>query len=266
MFVINNTDQLFQIYKEKCLKHQTFKRMDRRNKTTLIKDGRIQYVYYAVKKRTYNTRISKSRISVLFRSVKEAYHKYIIENNFTIDVPEKKGMVRGKNIKLWQSLNIGDTYYCLDLSHAYWRQAKMIGMLHDKLYNKYKDDKDMKLFRNMAFAAVLAPKTVEYVVNGRYAGCFTEDTSIYNEVYKKIRFTVYNLIYDLKDILIDSWLEYNIDAIYFLPDSLKIAKKYMDDLGYIYTIEKCQKINNDEYVVLKGGEIKSFYRKPLVLK
>lgn len=260
MYRVSDSYQLLMIIQNKCRLRQTFMRIERRNMVFLVKNKKTEYRFNRRKIKYNNKTISRNRIAVLFKAVKQAYHDYITKNNFTIDVPKKIANVRGSNSQLFKNLAIGEKFYYLDVRHAYWQVAYKMGMLSEKLYNRYADDKEMKLFRNMSFACVLAPKKVDYIVRGCFMNTIIEDTSIYRELYRKIRHTTYNLIGYAKTLLNDKWIDYNIDGISFTADSLEQAEQIFKELDYVYTLNKCEKLNEYQYVK-DDGEIKHFGRK-----
>lgn len=259
MMVVPTSKYIFEVFREKSLAKQTFKKVEKRDSVYIIQDKKIQYKYNRIKKPSYVNGISRNRIAVLFKAVKKAYNDYIIKNSCDIDIPEKMGAVRGTNPELYQSLKVGEIFYHIDASHCYWRTAYLIGMLPENIYNRYANDKDMKRLRNMSLTAVLAPKTCEFVVNGNFAGRITEDTEIYNSVYTKIRTISYNLIFEALQKIGNDWILYNVDGICLLPVALETVKAMFTESGYPYTVSECHKLSEDQYE--QGGEIKNFVRK-----
>jgi hypothetical protein len=259
MLRVTDSINLLHIIQNKCRLRQSFLKIERRNQVFIILDKKIQYKYSRRKSPNYNKTITRNRIAVLYKAVKQAYHDYIVKNNFEIDVPEKIASIRATNKNIFNNMAIGDMFYKIDISHAYWQISWRIGMLSDKLYENYNNDKQIKQFRNMSLTSVLAPKTVDVFINGRLRSTFIEDTTIYKHVYKKIRIICYNLIAEVKKSLGDKWIDYNVDAISFLPEALETVQNKLKELDYKYKIMECEKLSETEY--REDDVVKYFYRK-----
>lgn len=256
MHIVPSDRFIFEVFKQKCLMRETFKKVAKRDTIYIIQNGKIQYKYNSVKKHKYENKVASSVIAVLNKTVKKSYIDYAIKNKCDIYIPKQNGSVRSTNTHVYNSLPKGELFYEVDICHAYWQVAYKIGMIDEKTYNKYADNAKIKRFRNMSLTAVLAPKTVEYINKGRYCGRITEDTGIFNKIYTKIRRTCYNVLYDVLSEVNTNWIKYNIDGLAVLPDMLPIVERKLKQFGYKYTISECHKIDDKTYS--SDGEIKNF--------
>ncbi len=248
---------LLEVIKNKCYLRQSFKKVEKNGKVSIIHNNKIEYKYNRFKRPHTDIKI-KNKIAVLFKSVRAAYNDYATQCGCDVVVPEKITSVRGLNTDLFKSFDVGQKFYYADINHAYFQVAYKMGMLPKKVYDKYKDNIEIKMYRNIALATVLAPKTIEYYNEGRYMTTITECNEIYNKIYTKIRITTYNIIGELTNLLGNRWISYNVDGICFTEDVLETVQAYFEKIDYSYKLLECEKLSETEF--RQGDEVKKYYR------
>jgi hypothetical protein len=151
----------------------------------------------------------------IFRSVMLSAQKYA-----NINIIEKKPYypVNYSNNNFSQS-NYDIT--ATDINHAYWRIAYLMGVLHEKLYNKglLLEDKGLRL----ASLSNLSSKKEYQIIKD---GILTQDyktlrySEVLHTVYNNIRFTCYEHMTNIANLLGNDFICYKTDCIYYV-DSIK---------------------------------------------
>jgi hypothetical protein len=151
----------------------------------------------------------------IFRSVILSAQKYV-----NVNIIDKKPYypVNFNNVFFNQS------YYDItatDINHAYWRIAYLMGVISKKLYDKglLIEDKGLRL---ASLSNLSSKKEYQIIKNGE----ITEEykTLRYNEVlhtvYNNIRYTCYEHMTNIANLLGEDFICYKTDCIYY-TDSLK---------------------------------------------
>jgi hypothetical protein len=237
------------------------------NRSTFIVEGKREHravihagrVIASMRKKmtVESTDVSRSSIVSLIANVKKSFTKYIMKNNIDIEIVPQRFSATYRNGLVYSDLAVGQEFYLIDLAHAYWRIAYIMGVISKRLYDSIKDNVQLKTFRNMSLACVKAPKWRIYYVGGREWHRITEANEIYNLVYKNIRYTCYNTMGDIKTQLGNECLFYRVDGIGVMPDYLDAVIDAMNHYQMLYTIVKCTKASNSSYTTDKG-ETKKF--------
>jgi hypothetical protein len=115
-----------------------------------------------------------------------------------------------------------------DLNHAYWRIAFNIGIISKKTYERGLDD-EFKIVRLAALSTLGKGKDYNILRDGELT---TEVVKIgqneeLNNLYKSIRYTCYEYMQILKDMLKDDFVCYKTDCIYYVDN--KENKKLVRD-------------------------------------
>ena len=129
-----------------------------------------------------------------------------------------------------------------DIDHAYWRIAYLSGMLTAKTYKKGLLLKD-KALRLAALANLSSSKEYQVIKDG----IITEKTvvlkydPILQKVYNNIRYTCYEHMNILADLLEDDFICYKTDCIYYrdTPKNRELVQTYLEtvDLEWKQLIE-----------------------------
>lgn len=196
----------------------------------------------------------------IFSSVKKSINRYIIDNDFKISSVDKKHESSFTNRRLFDSLPYGTEFYYVDVKHCYWRIAYLNGYISEYYYNKVLENPDLKIFRNMALACIIAPKKVEYYIDGKHIWTIQEDTRLYEKIYENIRFTSWNIFGQLtyKKIGTDKTIGYFTDGIMIFKEDLPTVRTTLSRYKLKFNIVKCIKKNYREYLNTEINTIKRF--------
>ena len=181
----------------------------------------------------------KKRISAgmwVFRSVMHDVRHYISDKR----IREKAKLpVNRWNDKL---SNFRGKITATDIDHAYWRIAYLNGILTAKTYKKGLLLKD-KALRLAALANLSSSKEYRVIKDG----IITEKTvvlkydPILQKVYNNIRYTCYEHMNILADLLGEEFICYKTDCIYYrdTPKNRELVQTYLDtvDLEWKQLIE-----------------------------
>ena len=250
-----------EIYKANlCKRKKTFMIEYKRNERHILLNGKK---VAKLKQRNSISPLLKEdskKVLNLFASVKKSVNSYIIKNNFQFKKITKKYNSSYRNTALFKSLPEGTNFVYVDVKHCYWRIAFLMGYISPYFYDKIVSSSDMKLWRNMALSCIIAPKKVEYFVNGESYGVISEDASMYEQIYENIRFFAWNLFGRLcyEKIGKDNCIGYWTDGIMVFPEDLQKVKMVLARNKLQYTTIKCEKIGENEYLDLDSGNIHKF--------
>uniref|UniRef100_A0A6M3J7N7 Uncharacterized protein n=1 Tax=viral metagenome TaxID=1070528 RepID=A0A6M3J7N7_9ZZZZ len=203
---------------------------------------------------THATKLPKKALG-LIRRVKREFTNHIITQDFTIpEITAKNGSIFA-NHDVYSTLSAGEKFMEIDLRHAYWRTAYLLGYISKRVYTAFANDKEMKLFRNIALACVIAVKYREYYRDGKLYFSITESCNQYAIMYKNIRHYIWNMIGDIGRKYPKGVIGYRVDAVYVLPEYADRVKFYFRNRSYMYRSNECEKLNEREYIMF-GDEIK----------
>jgi hypothetical protein len=121
-----------------------------------------------------------------------------------------------------------------DVDHAYWRIAYLEGIISDKTYKKGLELKD-KALRLAALANLSSSKEYNVIKDG----IVTKKTvvlkydPILQKVYNNIRYTCYEHMTTLANILGEDFICYKTDCIYYkdTPKNRELVQIYLDSVG-----------------------------------
>lgn len=249
------------IYKDNLVKNKrTFFIQQKRNEINIVVGGKA---ICKIKKNNSLTFLAKDKskeILTLFSVVKKSINKFLVENNFYVDKEPKKYDSTFSNRLLFDSLPIGTKFYYADVKHCYWRIAYLKGYISEYFYKKVLDNPELKLFRNMALSCIIAPKSMDYYINGILIHSIIEDTTIYNDVYESIRFKAWNIFGSLcfEKIGQEKTIGYYTDGIMCFNEDLPFVKTMLARNQLQYKIVPMIKIDYRKYINTETNEIRKF--------
>ena len=198
---------------------------------------------------------NNSKIISIFSQVAKAVNKYIVSVNFDVPIVKQRYTSTATNRKKWESIKIGQSFCYVDVNHCFWRIAYMYGYIGEKLYNNTLNKPELKLYRNMALACIVAPQIREYYVRGVKVNEISEDKTLYSIIYNNIRYNSYNIMGEIMDAVGESdFIGYRTDGIMVSKKALSIVKEMLIEQGFSYTIEDCVKLDSINYSH-KGKEL-----------
>ena len=237
-----------------------FKIEKKRNEIIFVSNGKK--IAKAESKNTISHAKKDETINILslFANVKKSINKYLIKNDFNIQKLDKKYDSTFTNRILFDSLPKGTQFYYLDVKHCYWRIAYLNGYISENYYKKILENPDLKIYRNMALSCIIAPKSVEYYTNGELINVIEEDTSIYQTIYENIRYKAWNLFGSIcfEKIGQEKTIGYYTDGIMVLSEDVPLVKAILTRNKLQYTITKCIKTNNRQWLNCSTNEFRRF--------
>lgn len=167
---------------------------------------------------------------------------------------EFRGVSMDKNKQLWNNLEIGTSFYNIDLSSAYWQVAHRLGYISDNVFERYMARDRYKEAKRYC-VSFLGRENRMFYPEGRKIEC---DTSVLRNVYQNIRYELYKIIGKAREVSSD-YLEYHIDGISILAKDVDNVKAYFNAEGLDFKITYCRKVTELEY--LYGNKKRKFKHK-----
>jgi hypothetical protein len=194
-----------------------------------------------------NKNLSKDILS-LFSQVASSANRYIVKNNFTIPVIKQNNSPVFINHALYNSMAEGEMFLYIDINHCYWRIAYLQGIISEKFYKRVLKNKNLKIYRNMALACLIATKSKSYYIKGEHKLTVTEVKQQHNQIYQNIRFTAYNLLGEVRNkIGDDNLIGYRTDAILCKKEVAKKVGYIIFKNNFTFKVLECAKIDDHHY-------------------
>ncbi len=230
--------------------------VERGRKKTVIISGQPRIYYNSISHN--NSKYFKDATKLnLIRIVHAQVNKHIKSKGFLID--EVPHVFSSINIKkaLYSTYPDGYCFYHVDIKHAYWRFAYLLGYITYATYTKYKDDPDYKLARNIALSTLSTKKKRKYYSQGKFINQILSYDICSWTIYKNIRYSTYNICGEINKMLGDKCLAYRVDGVIILGEALSIVKEFMRINKLYFKVIECQKANDFQYVITDSGELKN---------
>jgi hypothetical protein len=257
MLQLNKKD--LAIYKSNLIiREKTFNVESKRGDKNIVINGKKTAKLSRRNSIDYLDKNESKKIVSLFASVKKSINRFLFKNDFSIAEIEKKYGSVFVNRGLFDALPIGTQFRYVDVKHCYWRIAYLKGYITKYYYDKVLEKPDLKLFRNMALACIIANKQVEYFKSGMLVATISEDNSLYECVYRNIRHTAWNLFGSLafEKIGEDNCIGYFTDGIMVFENDLKKVTTVLARHKLQHRIILCEKTAHREYVYVDEGVVR----------
>lgn len=224
----------------------TFILEKKRSVSNIIMNG----TYFALSKnKNHSAKKDKKKKEVisLFSTVAKNINKHILKKDFNIQTIEQRYNSTYTNREKYAKMKTGATFYYIDVAHCFWRIAFLKEYISTHLYQSVLKKKELKMYRNMALACIVAPKSRDYYIGGSHILNVSEDKSMYRTIYDNIRFTSYNLMGEASEITERFCIGYRTDGIMVTRPAIKKVKDHLKDNGFDYKIVKCCKIDDKHF-------------------
>ncbi len=220
-----------------------------RNKAVMLTQSKTM-----LKSKEKNDKETMIKINSLINQVAKSVNRFIVASNFEVNKLKQYYPALDTNRIKWSKMKAGDEFYYIDISHCYWRIGYMHGYINEKLYQNILKKPEIKQYRNMSLALIIAPRGRDYWVRGKWKMRIQEDKTLYSIIYNNIRFTCYNVLGEMNKLFKQHSIGYRTDGIMVTKPAVSKVKKYLADNGFDYTVEKCTKINDGHYLI--GTKVK----------
>lgn len=164
------------------------------------------------------------------------------------------------NADLFESLPIGTELAYIDINHCYWRVAYLLGYISKRIYDKYKDDAEMKLARNIALSTLASTKKKHSYFYGRFNNTTHCDSYHLPLMYKNIRYFTYNTLGEIAVSIPDGCVSYRTDGIIVLNDKqlVNYTQNYFRKKRFTFETEIFKKVGEKEIQSTLDGKIKKY--------
>jgi hypothetical protein len=166
-----------------------------------------------------------------------------------------RGTARHKHRANFLALPVGEFFYNIDLSSAYWQVAYRLNYISEKTFNKYMASKKHKTAKRFCVSFLARTNKKIYTDPKGNKSTIECDISVLRTVYSNIRKELYKLVQEGLNGK-ETYLEYNIDGMTVLQEDLSEIADFFDSQNLIYKTTLCRKVNDRQYSY--GSEIRNF--------
>lgn len=158
-----------------------------------------------------------------------------------------KGISRKKNMKLWDEMRIGEQFFNLDFSSAYWQFSHRLGYISTNLYTKYMDLDDYKEAKRYCISFLgRRNKMIKLEPSGKKTTMIC-DNSVLHRVYQNVRNSIYLEIANCASSS-ENILEQNIDGISVRKCDYKKVRDILLERGIVFKVKMLIKTSDKEYL------------------
>lgn len=183
---------------------------------------------------------------------KQLYAQFLKDQNlFNLEV-EFSGPSRMKNMEQWTKIKLGEYFYNVDLSSAYWQCANKLGYLNDAMFKKYMFSDAHKGVKRYCISFLSRRNEMRYFRKDPKTGLISThtiacDPEFMEKIYSNIRHYLYATIAGAREAIKDRFIEYNIDGITVGKKQIDPVKDYFKKNGFYYKLTECKKLSEDSY-------------------
>ncbi len=185
----------------------------------------------------------------LFSQVAKNVNQHIIDNGLIVPKVRNRHSSTYTNRKMYREMAEGERFYYVDISHCFWRIAFLKKYITKHLYENTLKKEEFKIYRNIALACIVAPRSRKYYVMGEFMCEISEWKEFHQRIYDNIRFTAYNLMGDIRAEINRYCIGYRTDGI-MITDNPKVLKRVQEIItkkGFSYKVTECYKIDELYY-------------------
>lgn len=252
-----NSYRDFDMFKRNFLtRGDEFTIIEKGKQKSLQINGKLE-VSYKQKNNSLSQYLRNPKYLNIIRIVHAEVNRYIVSNNFNIAPVEPVNKAILLKNSLYRQYPDGSYFYLIDIKHAYWRFAYLLGYIKYETYKKYKDAKEYKLARNIALSTLVSKKQKQYYSNGKLINeirCVNDYSAL---MYKNIRYSTYNMVGKIELILGDKCLAYRVDGVMVTGDAIPIVRQFLRNNKLTGDIIECQKENDSQYLIISTGKLKN---------
>jgi hypothetical protein len=231
---------------------QTFIVCRKRNTSSIMIRGRHTVLKKGNGITKKNKEENNTQIIPLIAQVAKNVNQYIVNNNFEVSPVKQIHSSSLTDRDKWREIEVGGKFDYIDIAHCFWQIAHQQNYISKTLYSKTLEKPELKIFRNIALACIVAPKIREYYIKGVKINEIQEDKRLHAIIYNNIRYISYNLMGELAELVGKSFISYRTDGIMVNKKATRIVKRILKEQCFEYRVEECVKVSEFQYKH-KGG-------------
>jgi hypothetical protein len=255
----SNTD--FTVIKQNLIaRKHTFFIEQKANNYSIIFNNKKQSTFYSKASQVDGYFKDKTKIGVI-ASIHKEIERYIKSQNLYIEKIKPVHAPMLKEFKSFRELPNDTNLVIVDIKHAYWRIAYLLGYINKKLYKRYADNEDYKLARNIGLSTLVSKKFREMYVNGIQVYKLQCINPQNNVIYENIRHVTYNFIGELHEELGVYSFGYRTDGLLALntPEVIEHCKDYFKKNKLLFEATEYIKVNDKEIKSVLTGKVKKYF-------
>lgn len=231
-----------------CNQKKTFIVENKRKVNSILIRNKAKILNKGKETKVKNKKKNREVIN-LFSQVAKNVNQYIVNNGLKVRAVKSRHSSTYTNRKLYREMAEGERFFYVDISHCFWRIAYLKKYITKQLYENTLQKEEFKVYRNIALACIVAPRTRRYYVLGKFMGEISEWKVLHQRIYDNIRFTAYNLMGDLRAETNRYCIGYRTDGI-MITDNPKIVKRVKETIerkGFSCKVTECFKVDDMYY-------------------
>lgn len=231
-----------------CNQKKTFIVENKRKVNSILIRNKAKILNKGKETKVKNKKKNREVIN-LFSQVAKNVNQYIVNNGLKVRAVKSRHSSTYTNRKLYREMAEGERFFYVDISHCFWRIAYLKKYITKQLYENTLMKEEFKVYRNIALACIVAPRTRRYYVLGKFVCEISEWKVLHQRIYDNIRFTAYNLMGDLRAETNRYCIGYRTDGI-MITDNPKIVKRVKETIerkGFSCKVTECYKVDDMYY-------------------
>lgn len=231
-----------------CNQKKTFIVENKRKVNSILIRNKAKILNKGKETKVKNKKKNREVIN-LFSQVAKNVNQYIVNNGLKVRAVKSRHSSTYTNRKLYREMAEGERFFYVDISHCFWRIAYLKKYITKQLYENTLQKEEFKVYRNIALACIVAPRTRRYYVLGKFVCEISEWKVLHQRIYDNIRFTAYNLMGDLRAETNRYCIGYRTDGI-MITDNPKIVKRVKETIerkGFSCKVTECYKVDDMYY-------------------
>ncbi len=227
----------------------------KRGVKTIYFGGKAVAVSNDKKNKVKRKKLLDREIVNLIANVSKSVNNFIVKSNFEVEPEQQMHPSTWTNNDLYYQMPKGTEFIYIDISHCFWRIAYLKKYISKRMYQSVLEKPHLKTYRNMALACIVSDSWREYIIRGDKRFTIYEDRTIHRTVYDNIRFTCYNLMGDISDMIgRDNVIGYRTDGIIVIPSVKDDVIQLIKDHDFECTEKKITKMDDFYYLTNKGAK------------
>ncbi len=190
------------------------------------------------------------KVRSFFGQVTRSFNSFLKKNEGYVEPVLNEYSGTFFNSDVWDSMQVSDEFYIVDINRCYWTIAWQLGYISKRMFLSAVNNTN-PVYKDMCNRALACVKSVTrqiYYKQGVKKLTKVYDKSRQQIMYDNIRFTAFNLLGKLRDLVGEErTLGYTIDGIKVFKEDIQGVCDYFDGHNFNYTIELCKKADDGHF-------------------